>query len=368
MKMTLKVLASASLFLASPFALSATLYVSNRGTDSPGCGAIDLACRSISQAVLNAVAGDTILVGPGRYGDLDGDGVLGSVGEELGSPDPLVQGAVYVTKPLTILSIAGAEATRIDAARARQAVVELAADGIRFGDRGRGFTLVGGQSHGLYTEGRFNIVIAGNSATGHPFAGFLLRPGGPMEVRANFADSNSIGFWVIGDQPTQVVNFTGNFASRNQTGIQTGGIAPHRIANNDASGNTGYGIGVSWGAVRVINNQITGNRRGLQVNSTSDQPVRPTIARNNFVGNELSGLDVLMGPVGGTLRVFENNFFGNGSCGVTNQSLQAFTLDARNNYWGAPTGPSFQDPADEACVGNQPILSSPFSATEFAVP
>lgn len=37
---------------------------------SPTCGRRDRPCRSISQAITSATAGDLVLVGPGRYGDL----------------------------------------------------------------------------------------------------------------------------------------------------------------------------------------------------------------------------------------------------------------------------------------------------------
>ena len=41
-------------------------------------------------ALIAADAGDEVLVGPGYYGDLDRDGVLGEEGEELGhSMDPV---------------------------------------------------------------------------------------------------------------------------------------------------------------------------------------------------------------------------------------------------------------------------------------
>jgi hypothetical protein len=39
-------------------------------------------CRTISQAIALARPGDKIIVGPGRYGDLDGDGHFGEAGEE----------------------------------------------------------------------------------------------------------------------------------------------------------------------------------------------------------------------------------------------------------------------------------------------
>jgi len=61
---------------------SATLNVANNGVDSDICGAASAPCRSISQAIANAADGDTVVVGPGRYGDLNGDGRLGGPGEE----------------------------------------------------------------------------------------------------------------------------------------------------------------------------------------------------------------------------------------------------------------------------------------------
>src|SRR6266478_903893 len=70
-----------SLFL--PQARAATKFVANNGIDSSVCGTTAAtACRSISQAIANAFDGDVIFVGPGRYGDLNDDGVFGDPGEE----------------------------------------------------------------------------------------------------------------------------------------------------------------------------------------------------------------------------------------------------------------------------------------------
>lgn len=41
-----------------------TTYVANNGVDSTHCGARDAPCRSITQALANAPAGGTIIVGP----------------------------------------------------------------------------------------------------------------------------------------------------------------------------------------------------------------------------------------------------------------------------------------------------------------
>src|SRR5262249_45079322 len=63
-----------------------TRWVMNDGTDGAGCGAKAAPCRSITQAMSLAVDGDTIMVGPGNYGDLNGSGVFGDFpGEEPGS-------------------------------------------------------------------------------------------------------------------------------------------------------------------------------------------------------------------------------------------------------------------------------------------
>ena len=58
-----------------------TLNVANNGVDSATCGDKNSPCRSLSKAITNASAGGKIIVGPGRYGDLDGDGTFGETGE-----------------------------------------------------------------------------------------------------------------------------------------------------------------------------------------------------------------------------------------------------------------------------------------------
>jgi len=58
------------------------ILVTNNAIDSLTCGTKTEPCRSISQAIDNANTGDHILVGPGRYGDLNGDGDFNDPGEE----------------------------------------------------------------------------------------------------------------------------------------------------------------------------------------------------------------------------------------------------------------------------------------------
>ena len=60
-----------------------TLYVANNGVDNLVCE-LGNPCRFISRAISRAVPRDTIIVGPGIYGDLNRNGILGEAGEETG--------------------------------------------------------------------------------------------------------------------------------------------------------------------------------------------------------------------------------------------------------------------------------------------
>jgi hypothetical protein len=96
--------AAALFFALAASAHAATLYVANDGIDPPGCvppvcivgkpcrcGAKASPCRSITCGIMSAAAGDTIVVGPGAYGDLNHDGTLGDLpGEE--NPDAFSPG------------------------------------------------------------------------------------------------------------------------------------------------------------------------------------------------------------------------------------------------------------------------------------
>src|SRR5262245_46449517 len=80
-------LSTVTVVVASSASAQTTRYVAENGQDASGCGGgWATACRSITQAIGLANAGDIILVGPGRYGDLNRNGVIGEAGEENGSP------------------------------------------------------------------------------------------------------------------------------------------------------------------------------------------------------------------------------------------------------------------------------------------
>src|SRR5882724_591533 len=138
---------------------AATLTVANNGLDSDTCGSSAAPCRSISQAIAHAREGDTLVVGPGRYGDLNGNRILGEVGEE-----PAAFGGrcdscmIHLNKRLTLKSSNGAAVTVIDAGGVEIRAVLIEADGVVFGGRGQGFTIANAGSTGF-------VVYAANDVT-----------------------------------------------------------------------------------------------------------------------------------------------------------------------------------------------------------
>jgi hypothetical protein len=129
------------LLLIAPPAHGTTIYVASNGVDGSGCGTLTSPCRSIGQGVANAMAGDSVVVGPGRYGDLNHNGILGEPGEE--NPDVFSPGCGCVfalNKAVALTSSNGAAATVIDATSVAvgQNVLIITTGG-EFGKPGKGF-------------------------------------------------------------------------------------------------------------------------------------------------------------------------------------------------------------------------------------
>ena len=339
------------------------IHVANNGLDAAGCGTFASPCRSISTAISNAVEGDTILVRPGLYGDLDLDGSLGSQGEESGT----FGGMIHVDKRVTILSTGGAEVTALRGVNGLS-VVFIAANGVQFGAKSAGFSISGGSAYGVEMTAQTRGKIAGNDV--HGTAGIYVMSAGLLEVSDNVVSgsqgngisvqsaNNGTGAAVVHDNVISGTEFS--------TGISLSPLAAHRVYNNTVK-EAFYGIAATPGPSRIYQNTLTGNRIGIAyTNFPGTEPPggtngTPFISRNNLVGNFGSGFVVFPGATQSvTLR--ENNVYGNG-CGVAGNAVVA--VDARNNYWGAPTGPSFTNPADPVCDQNNTVQSTPFSSREF---
>lgn len=349
-------------------AAAATINVANNGVDTDTCGTFSSPCRSITRAIFRAASGDTVLVRPGRYGDLNRDGQLGGPGEEFPG-----FGAVEIIKPLRIVSTDGASATVIDGGNGASlfAVVRILSNNVTFGEPGAGFFLTGAES-GLYTDPVTGVRIAGNTATGVRIHGFTVTSNGFMDVNNNVAHNlPGAGFIISSLQESQRVYLHHNQAYNNNQGIQSGSRGRHEVAYNDVTNNLGTGIAVDFAPSLIHHNTVAGNDIGIASNSWSSEfppSAGPLLYRNSLIGNQRFGIMVTSGP-GLPVRtvVRENNFIGNAlaippeffgpNCGLANFTGQ--TLNAANSYWGAASGPG-PDPADVAC-GNDPVTTIPFA-------
>jgi hypothetical protein len=317
----------------------ATLYVANNAVDSPECGGFAAPCRSISQAIANAQPGDRLLVGPGRYGDVNGNGVLGEPGEEPAFSDRCFC-MILVDKRLTIVSRDGVAATIIDVNGHIQAAVSIVTSGVVFGAPRGGFTLTGSQlGGGLLIDADDRVSVVGNLARRNGGAdGVSVLRGTQHRVLGNVATENGHGF---GAFATDTV-FRDNVATQNlANGFRVFG------RQNVFRGNRAIANG-EWGFVLEVDEQL--------------------LVRNDVIANRVDGIFVAPGVT--QIVVEKTNIYGNGlieelplNCGL--RTGRGAAADARNNFWGSRNGPG-ADPADDACGGNVNVV--PFAATEFRVP
>jgi len=346
------------LFLAAASAAHATvLQVANNGLDAPNCGTKAAPCRSITRAIDLAADGDSIVVGPGRYGDLDRDGTLGEVNEE----GPETGAMILVDKSVSITSSTGAVGTIIDVAGFNRTGVRITASGARFGKAKKGFTVFDSSGAGVNIQGAAsNVVVEGNLAI-LTNAGFAT--GGQL-VQGNVASATTEGF-VLGSAGGSLAR--GNLSVVNSiAGFDAGGIGTQRMEGNVAIGNDSFGfLAGLHNAVELVGNVAVGNGQGV------------------FAGNggsvTITGLAALANVQGGVhnqgtpaVSVSASNLVGNGAkalggsanCGTINENNP---LTATNVFWGASTGPG-ADPADQACdVGNQVTTVAPFAAKPFKI-
>lgn len=333
------------------------LNVANNGLDSGACGPKSDPCRSITQAIANARSGDEIVVGPGRYGDLNGDGLFDRPGEE--TPEAGCFCMLHVDKAVTVLSRDGAAATVIHAGGAHFDVVRVSADGATFGGPRKGFTLTGsnriaGLAVPVVAEG---VSVIGNVSVANP-SGFQILGGGHT-VKSNLAIANTSNGFSTGN--SERVLFDGNASIANGGrgfDIASTGDRDHVVTRNLASGNGDTGFLLQGFDFTVTRNVASGNEEGF-VASSAAGPNNHRLDLNAAVGNIIDGID-LQSPIG-TGSITRSNLFGNlaANCG-----LRGDDVDASKSYWGAAGGPG-AEPADEACGSN--ALVDPVSKKENRV-
>lgn len=327
----------------------ATLHVETNGVDGAACGALANPCRTITQAISNARTDDWILVGPGRYGNLNRDTIIGEPGEE-GRDHFWCRCLVSVSKRLSILSVSGATETVIDAGYAPSVsdefeafdAVRIDVDGVTFGAPGHGFTVTGsGRASGIEVAFATGVRIAGNILRRNA-AGIALI-GRRNLLTQNLAIGNDgTGFWIFGD---------GHFVSRNTA-----------IAQGD-------GFSITGTNHTLLGNVSNGNSSGYTLTQGAGHELR----HNSAVGNSLAGIRVAPEVTGTLLQ--RNNIYGNGEetdiilaplphCGVLN--LSGTQVDAVQNFWGAASGPG-AEPADGVCDSPGLTIYQPFAESRFEI-
>ena len=393
-KLHILILAATCGVIQTPLCVAATpitWWVTNQGLDSPSCGARAKPCRSISAAIEKAADGDSIVVGAGLYGDLNGDGKFTAPGEEkLGMSLEGHSCIVCISKSIKLSSLHGAERTIIDAGNSGRAdpnsvprvddVVNISfTGGVTLGNIDGGFTITGGGGNGVHVEPTADAKIIDNIARGNVAVGFrvdvadISAPPFPVPVtkytlQGNVAIGNRIGFSVNHDETRDIpelVSLTGNNASGNaDTGYSLPAVGIQLQMIGNFANNNGTGIFVAGNDFEIRNNSVFGNAGpGILINGVIGG-LRLAITGNSIIGNRGAGVFILIGDTSDYIS--RNNIYGNFgavqppiglslpstlNCGIVNAGFPgqgpSSAIDATDNYWGSPNGPG-PDPADNA--------------------
>ena len=320
------------------------IRVSNMGVDAADCGSQPAPCRTISRAITNATDGDTIVVGPGTYGDLDEDQVLGEYNEESGAVTSQCNCLVLVDKRIKVISEYGAAVTLLDGFGAEDGIFSgmvVTASGATVGEAEHGFTIINTQT---------GIAVSG-PATG-------------VKVSGNILDRSSRGISVQGNRNL----VSDNLSMRDSISIEG---SDNTVRSNSSIGGGFISSGENnffWG------NSAIGSLIGLGFRIAGGSA---TLTRNSALGLLSPGIEIASGA---TAEIRQNNLFGNGirhgyledpqrelNCGLHNDS--GFKIDARYNFWGTTNGPG-RDPSDAVCTPNGVTLAYPFSEKmiDMAIP
>jgi len=362
-------------------AISARRHISvaNNGVDTSHCGGEATPCRSINQAFSIAQNGDTILVGPGLYGDLNDDGDFDDPGEEHGSNICLI---CINNKAISIYSTDGAEATTIftsdNPSSGPDLAVDIRGDGVRLGAVGHGFTISGQINVGIQVTGATHTYVVGNIVRMRGLGIWLQACDGPIVASDNVASGSRDGFWfskAVGVDGRSC-NDAGRAVVRRNVATDNYGIGfqffsqPGLVFEQNVSTRNGTGAVTFFSDVRMRDNVIVANHGAGIVNSQNGQ----TILHNVIVGNSGPGV-IVNGSEETPTEIRENNIFGNdadgSNCGITNASNTH--VDAKFNYWGKSSGPG-ANPADNAGPGStcdqagttqvKPFAPGPFHNSE----
>ena len=336
-------------------------YVSSAGKDSSTCGAASAPCRSLGKALENATSGDQLVVGPGRYGDLNGNGSFADPGDE--QPDFVRGCMICVDKSIRVVSKSGARATFLDGTSpiplygVMMTGSEVTLDGFSITHAARGGVMVssdGGGKAQLLNNIAVDNVCEGNCLT----TGFTVFAGNsPTNVIGNLAIGNGDGF-------NLQANGIGKFIARDNKAIRNDGngfllfhftasdaFNEFFIVDSMQSIENGVGYVIVGHDLQISSSVAIANRsHGFMVRGEHHRMYHLV-----SVFNLGAGLHV---EASGPLTFTDGDIYGNQglstdgrrNCGVINTSGIASEVKIAA-YWGAPGGPG-PDPADAAGPGS----------------
>jgi hypothetical protein len=370
-----------------------TRHAANNGADGASCGSKAAPCRSIGRALQLAVDGDTILVHPGFYGDVNGDGDFTDPGDEALDPSSFPGPClVCINKRVRLLSTHGADLTIIDGFGTESFGpvngVAIFASGVTFGSEARGFTVRRMSNTGVLVQPEAgDVTIAGNHASENGVdddssgIGFVISvSAGLTRVRNNRATHNDFyGFLVASNTANPgVARVVANAAHTNRFAgfvIESGTGPAYSIIGNVATGNPG-GFSFDGRGLVARRNVAMNNNVGMQIEGDASNVL---LTENSIIGNLFGGVSVGLN-VPGPIDIHRSNIYGNAgtasssiemNCGISNQSERQ--IDARNNFWGLPGGPG-ADPADNVGPGTgcdvgigSETLFAPFASKPFPI-
>ena len=298
--------------------------------------------------------GDTIWVGPGHYGDVNGDGTFSGPGDEQPNPDAHGEAAergciVCINKALRIYSTDGAARTIIEANASSGfgSTVMILHDGGDFGAEEHGFTITGGNTYGVMINLAYDRTPS--PTFNNPDNGIHL----DMTVKGNIDIGDATGFAMHGRDyliksclpspyycqfvariliaSNRAINDTTGFEIiSNFWGYSSGQIV---VRDNEALGaGTGFVVYPGYvfqfaeppaGSVQLVNNIAAHGGTGFYA------ALPGPVTYNTALDNSQSGFTVT--PGGGPFT--HNSAIGNGGPGLLIQaSPDAFTVDASHVF------------------------------------
>jgi parallel beta-helix repeat protein len=309
-------------------AAAPTIHVSaSTGTDSSTCGTLAAPCRTIGQAITNAAAGSTVLVGAGSYHELV---VL---------PKPLILDGAGATIDATGLSTGSGQT--LDAAGV---LVLPSASGATIKD----LTVHGAYGEGILVMGASHVTVTHNVVSGNDLGTPKTTKYLECQPQGQVPGDCGEGIHLMSASASQVL---GNLVSGNSGGIlvsdELGPASGNRIAQNTVVNNL-YDCGIT---LPSHNPHAMGP--GGMPQPAKGGVFNNVVEQNVVVGNGTKGdgAGILIAAAGPGMasynnRVLDNVVSGNGMAGVTlhahapNQDISGNVIEGNvigmNNLTGDP--------------------------------